>query len=437
MVMLTIVGWSRPTVSVRKWWFLTILLIVVGRIPSISSAWTSNNLVPIFFDSTNHRHRDIQYHPEQPARIDACVDALVRSQLVLGGIQLMDLSEDDGKKTDDTGKKSDTTILHSPCTPEELEHAQTVLLKTHDPQMVVQMEQTCQESRQRRIDNGKNPLGFIGYIDDDTYMTTESYDVALRAMVGWIRAINHVLQPLPGQPDTSANRKTNPPPPYYAMALTRPPGHHATYDTSNGFCLFNFAAAAAIHAMERDPELKISIFDWDVHYGQGIADIIQHYDRARYVSIHQSNAFPFMGNTRGEYIGRHKNILTLPIAADTTWSCGYEQTFQKDVLPFLQSDDDWMPNLILICAGYDALDSDELANVSLYASDFGTMTRNLIEHTSGKIPIVIGLEGGYQLKDSPTSGNLPDAVLATVQALVVASTKHHANQQSAVSDSRN
>eukprot|EP00957_Ditylum_brightwellii_P006770 513624-Ditylum_brightwellii.AAC.1 len=72
------------------------------------------------------------------------------------------------------------------------------------------------------------------------------------------------------------------------MALTRPPGHHATKQKSNGFCIFNFAAAAALHAMSSSslhhhhPNLKVSILDWDVHYGQGVADIIVDFPNARY-----------------------------------------------------------------------------------------------------------------------------------------------------------
>src|SRR3569832_1872062 len=30
----------------------------------------------VLFDSTNHWHRNMQYHPEQPARISSCLDAI-------------------------------------------------------------------------------------------------------------------------------------------------------------------------------------------------------------------------------------------------------------------------------------------------------------------------------------------------------------------------
>jgi branched-subunit amino acid aminotransferase/4-amino-4-deoxychorismate lyase len=38
---------------------------------------------------------------------------------------------------------------------------------------------------------------------------------------------------------------------------------------------------------------KVSIMDWDIHYGQGVAEIIEGYPDIRYVSMHQVPAFLF------------------------------------------------------------------------------------------------------------------------------------------------
>lgn len=197
--------------------------------------------VPIWFDSSNGWHRSIGYHPEQPARIDACVKAMQK----LDGAKLVDTTPDPSTLWKDTDHQ------HDPFSKEELDHARDVLLKTHDEDLVLTLEGSCQKSRQLRIEEGRDPLGFIGNIDDDTYLTTLSFDVCLRATAAWIRAVDFAL------------KKNRP-----AFALTRPPGHHATLKLSNGFCLLNFAAAAAIHALESNPNIKVSIFDWDVHYGK-------------------------------------------------------------------------------------------------------------------------------------------------------------------------
>ncbi len=352
--------------------------------------------IPVLFDSSNVKHRNINYHPEQPARIDTCVKKLKG----LPGIRLIDISPYSSPTP------LDDNICRQPFSDKELEHARHMLLKAHSPDLITNLETRCQQSRQQRVEQGRDPLGFVGNIDEDTFVTTETFDICLRATAAWIRVVDSAMQ------DSNESRA--------AMALTRPPGHHATYETSNGFCLVNFAATAAIHAMESDPNLKISVFDWDVHYGQGVAKILQNYERARYVSIHQSPAFPYLGG-KFAITGDHKNVLTIPIIADTTWSSGYREKFVEAVLPFILSGD-WKPDIVLICAGYDALDSDELASIGLVPNDYAEMINKLKSHLQangrGPIPIVLGLEGGYQLSEMAGGGNLGDAVVATLQSLL-------------------
>ena len=211
------------------------------------------------------------------------------------------------------------------------------------------------------------------------------------------------------------------------MALTRPPGHHATANLPNGFCLFNFCAAAALHAvsMEHPTIRRVSILDWDVHYGQGVADIVRHHPNIRYVSVHQTPAFPYMGEQECVQ-GRFGNLYTVPIEAGTTWESGYREVFLNKALPFVYStngdETSWQPDLVIVSAGYDALESDKLASVSLAAKDYGRMARALVDRVP--CPIVFGLEGGYQLSAVPGGGNLADAVRCTAEAVLGADTIH-------------
>ena len=395
-----------------------------------------NQQIPILFDSSNNLHRDIRYHPEQPSRIQKCVEAMWK-QYNLGLIQPCPVSFMDvatipcpeffsswmiENKETNPNHSHPPLIQHEPFTDMELDYARAILVQTHSQEYVSNLEITCKRAKQRRIDEGKDPLGFSGYIDADTFLTTESYDVCLRATATWIRCVNK----------TCLRRSTTSTPiSKAAFALTRPPGHHATKTESNGFCLFNFAAAAAIHAIQSGLATKVSIFDWDVHYGQGVADIIQQDPNIRYVSIHQSPAFPYQG-TRRKVLGQHRNILTIPLPPDSSWSCGYQMALEEYALPFIinhsysnknEEDDEWdkmtwIPDLVIVCAGYDALVSDELASCNLNASDYGSMTRMLREKLGNDIGIVIGLEGGYQLDDEVPGGNLPIAVLHTIHELV-------------------
>jgi acetoin utilization deacetylase AcuC-like enzyme len=361
------------------------ILILVGHTQALSLP------VKILYDSSNILHRDIQYHPEQAARIDVCVKALSSYiETSSQNIELIDVSPDDS---------STNGGVRIPFSDEQISHTREILSEIHTSELVESIEAKCHSSRDQRIEEGKSALGFIGYLDDDTYITTESYDVCMRAAACWIDGVDQVLNGMS----------------FFHFALTRPPGHHATRTLPNGFCTFNFAAAAAVHGSKQKNCRKVTIIDWDVHYGQGIADIVEDYPDIRYVSMHQVPAFPYQGDRRGVR-GRHKNIMTVPIAPDSTWTCGYRELFTEKVLPFCACPE-WQPDLVIVCAGYDALASDELASCSLVAKDYGTMTRLLKEHSGSGAKIIFGLEGGYQLKANVPGGNLADAVVETIKAL--------------------
>lgn len=349
--------------------------------------------IPIWFDSSNHLHRDLKYHPEQPERITACVKALSRESCV----HLMDVAENPTLLLP-SPQDGSFVVDHAPFTEEELQRARQVLLQTHAPNLVTDLEKSCYWARERRIKEGKDSLGHMGYVDSgETFITTETFGVLLRATAAWIRAVDQAVY----QPQTPT------------FALTRPPGHHATRDDANGFCLVNFAAAAALHALEScGNSQRVSILDTDVHYGQGVADIVAGNPRIRYVSMHQVPAFPFVGQSKKI---EHGNVLTLPMPPDTTWTCGYKDLLEE-ALDFVYNDE-WQPDLVIVCAGYDALGSDELASCSLTAADFGLIARRLRQHLPSDTAVMMGLEGGYQLKDAGAAGNLPQAVVETVRAL--------------------
>ena len=73
-----------------------------------------------------------------------------------------------------------------------------------------------------------------GWLDADTVMSADSYQVALYAAGGLLRAVEVVL-------DGGGS----------VFALVRPPGHHATSTQAMGFCLFNNLAIAVRYALSK------------------------------------------------------------------------------------------------------------------------------------------------------------------------------------------
>ena len=64
-----------------------------------------------------------------------------------------------------------------------------------------------------------------------------------------------------------------------AFVCVRPPGHHAglvgctSKCSSTGFCLLNNVALAAVHARLRCGVSRVAVVDFDVHFGNGTAEV--------------------------------------------------------------------------------------------------------------------------------------------------------------------
>ncbi len=55
----------------------------------------------------------------------------------------------------------------------------------------------------------------------------------------------------------------------HVFCATRPCGHHAEEDRAMGFCVFNQAAIAALHARQQHGVRRVAVVDFDVHHGNG------------------------------------------------------------------------------------------------------------------------------------------------------------------------
>src|SRR5580692_5694755 len=118
-----------------------------------------------------------------------------------------------------------------------------------------------------------------GEIDADTYVGEASYSAALHA-AGGACAMTRAL--LAGE---SA----------LGFCGVRPAGHHAEHDRAMGFCLFDNVAVAARFALAELGARRVFVLDWDVHHGNGTAEIFRHSPEVLFASIHQSALYPGTG----------------------------------------------------------------------------------------------------------------------------------------------
>jgi len=80
----------------------------------------------------------------------------------------------------------------------------------------------------------------------------------------------------------------------HAFALCRPPGHHASADSSWGFCYFNNIAVAVRHLLHHGRIGSALIVDFDLHYGDGTASIFRGEDRVKFWHCRESSRLRYL-----------------------------------------------------------------------------------------------------------------------------------------------
>jgi acetoin utilization deacetylase AcuC-like enzyme len=229
-------------------------------------------------------------------------------------------------------------------------------------------------------------------LDPDTFTSPESADVAALAAGAGLVALDWVLGDVgqganaAGVPGARLRR---------ALALVRPPGHHAEADKAMGFCLYNNIAVVAAAARARGLS-RVAVVDVDVHHGNGTQHSFARDPHVLFVSTHQYPFYPGTGAASeiGEGPGRGFTV-NVPLGAGCT-DGDYALVFERVVTPVL---DEFAPELVLISAGVDAHVDDPLAHMRMTPAGFAHVTRAIAgvadRHAGGRV--VALTEGGYDL----------------------------------------
>ena len=210
-------------------------------------------------------------------------------------------------------------------------------------------------------------------LDPDTVMNPHTMQAALRSAGAAVLATDLVLQ---GEVST-------------AFCNVRPPGHHAERAACMGFCFFNNVAVGIRHALDVHGLERVALIDFDVHHGNGSADILDGDDRVLMCSLFEKGLYPLNGDEHPE--GR--NMLHVRMDK-RTGSSEFRTLVDEIWMPALEA---FRPQLVYISAGFDAHREDDMGNLGLVDADYEWVTQRLLDlarkHAQGRI--ISCLEGGY------------------------------------------
>lgn len=177
--------------------------------------------------------------------------------------------------------------------------------------------------------------------------------------------------------------------------------HHAMYDYSSGFCVFNDLAIASTKATLAGH--KVAIFDCDAHHGDGTEELLRSNPNVLTFSVHQYGIFPGTG-----LLSDFDSLaLNFPLVAGTG-----DEGLDLATDSFLEAAVVFQPTLIFIACGADALDNDPLSELNYSVAGYSRSMRK-IRDTFPDTPILFGGAGGY-LPDTGTPAVWSQASLALV-----------------------
>lgn len=214
-----------------------------------------------------------------------------------------------------------------------------------------------------------------GRLDADTVASEGSWDAATAAAGAVLDGIDLAFGEGPRR----------------SFCAVRPPGHHALRNAAMGFCLFGNVALGAHYARRKHGAERVLVVDWDVHHGNGTQALVQDEPDIRFVSMHQWPWYP--GTGAAEDRGPHGSIWNVPMRANLS-PIAYVDALRSAVEAATKG---FIPDLILISAGFDSLAGDPLGAFTLEYEHFEDLTRFLVEcaETWCAGRIVSALEGGY------------------------------------------
>ena len=195
-----------------------------------------------------------------------------------------------------------------------------------------------------------------------------------------------------------------------ALAVVRPPGHHAECQRAMGFCFYNNTAVAARTALQLPGVNRVLLLDWDVHHGNGIQDILYDDPTVMYISLHRYGNGFYPGTGGMEEVGKDAGTgytVNVPWGDKGLGDADYLAAFDLVIDPITRA---FAPDLVIVAAGFDAAEGDPLGGMKVSDQGYALMTHRLTQLAGGRC--VAALEGGYGLSATAS------AAASTLSALL-------------------
>jgi len=179
-----------------------------------------------------------------------------------------------------------------------------------------------------------------------------------------------------------------------AMALTRPPGHHAGADFFGGYCFLNNAAIAA-QTLRESGVGRVAVLDIDYHHGNGTQSIFYERGDVLTVSIHGDPAteYPFFlgyADERGSGAGEGFN-LNLPLANGSDFNA-----WSSALCHALETIERFRADALVVALGVDTFAGDPISGFKLQSADYLRVGAALAKTA---LPTVFVMEGGYAVAE--------------------------------------
>ncbi|KAF1961159.1 putative histone deacetylase [Byssothecium circinans] len=335
--------------------------------PRFPPLWYSTRKTGLVYDTAMRFHAESpdlmmqdDYHPEDPRRISEIFNEIQQAGLVQGAD-----NPDEEAHEDQCWR-----ILARTAT-----RAEICLIHTQEHYDFIESLQHMPAAELKRLSESHDSI----YFNNSTFMS------ATLAAGGAIEACRAVVR-----------RDVR-----NAIAIIRPPGHHAESDSPSGFCIFNNVPIAARVCQKDFPEMcrKVLILDWDVHHGNGVQHAFYNDPNVLYISLHVYKGgmfYPSLPDGNYDYTGEGSGIgrnVNIPWADVGMGDAEYLYAFQEVVMPIAT---EFNPDLVIISAGFDAADGDLLGGCHVTPACYSHMTHMLMQLAEGKVAVC--LEGGYNLR---------------------------------------